>query len=172
MEIHLVRHTQVDVPPGMCYGQADIDLAATRQKEFENIRIANDYDLIISSPLKRCTQLAEHFGLPFRTDKRLMEMNFGDWELQMWNEIASKELQPWFDNYYDVATPNGESFWDVHQRVSAFLLEITTQYPSHKILLVTHLGVIRMMHLLKHNAPISTYFDLKITYGEMIKISF
>lgn len=33
MEIFLIRHTSVDVPPGVCYGQTDVPLKPTFEQE-------------------------------------------------------------------------------------------------------------------------------------------
>ena len=33
MEVILIRHTSVDVPPGMCYGQTDVPLKPTFETE-------------------------------------------------------------------------------------------------------------------------------------------
>lgn len=34
MDIYLIRHTTPDVPPGTCYGQSDVDVAASFMDEF------------------------------------------------------------------------------------------------------------------------------------------
>jgi alpha-ribazole phosphatase len=43
-----------------------------------------DWDVIISSPLRRCHCFAEHLanqlGLPMRVNEHIKEMYFGDWE--------------------------------------------------------------------------------------------
>jgi len=57
-------------------------------------------------------------------DKRLMEMNFGNWELQPWNDIPVEEIKPWMDNFVTVRVPNGESFEDLHERVGEFYSEL------------------------------------------------
>jgi alpha-ribazole phosphatase len=38
--------------------------------------------------------LAEYFKLDYKTDERLREMNFGNWELKKWTEIPEKKLIP------------------------------------------------------------------------------
>lgn len=35
MEVILIRHTSVDVPPGTCYGQSDVPLRDTFEQEAE-----------------------------------------------------------------------------------------------------------------------------------------
>ena len=38
MQVTLVRHTQVDVPRGMCYGWSDVPCAATFEEEAARTR--------------------------------------------------------------------------------------------------------------------------------------
>ena len=38
MKITLIRHTRVAVPPGICYGQTDVEVAPTFPEEAEAVR--------------------------------------------------------------------------------------------------------------------------------------
>ena len=81
MEIILIRHTSVDVPRGVCYGQTDVPLR-DRFKEEATItaqQLQDDvFDAVFTSPLSRCTRLAEHCGYPDAIrDARLKELDFG-----------------------------------------------------------------------------------------------
>ena len=66
MKLYLVRHTKVDCPTGVCYGQSEIDVNGTFEVE-KNIlteKLQNiEFEKIYSSPLKRCSILAEAFDL-------------------------------------------------------------------------------------------------------------
>ena len=74
MEIYLVRHTETVYKKGICYGQADIGLLEPFMEQFEIIKNQIPEDpLIYSSPLQRCTVLAEYLsGSDYQTDARLM----------------------------------------------------------------------------------------------------
>ena len=87
MEVILVRHTSVDVPPGTCYGQTDVALRSTFSEEAEAVyrRLAGyaPFDRVYTSPLSRCIRLAEYGGYADAVrDSRLLELNFGAWEMQ------------------------------------------------------------------------------------------
>ena len=87
MEVILIRHTSVDVPPGMCYGQTDVPLKPTFETEAavtaENLKTYLPFDHVYTSPLTRCVRLATYCGYPdAERDKRIMEINFGDWEMK------------------------------------------------------------------------------------------
>ena len=89
MEVTFIRHTSVDVPPGVCYGQSDVPLRDSFEQEAaitsENLKAyrpqGRDFDHVYTSPLSRCVRLATYCGYPdAERDKRIMEINFGDWE--------------------------------------------------------------------------------------------
>ena len=55
MEVILIRHTSVDVPPGVCYGQTDVPLKPTFEAEAavtaENLKAYLPFDHVYTSPL-------------------------------------------------------------------------------------------------------------------------
>ena len=128
MKVILIRHTSVDVPKGVCYGQTDVPVAATFTEEAEMTKKAlgdRTFDAVFSSPLTRARLLADYCGYPTPvTDNRLMEMNMGDWEMKRYDDIKDDNLQKWYDDYMHVATTNGESFPMVYERVAGFLDEL------------------------------------------------
>jgi len=91
MKLWLIRHTNVNVAPGICYGQTDVDVAETFENEAQVIKkqIENiEFDKVYSSPLIRCKKLAEYlFNTNIKYDTRLRELNFGEWEMQAWDKI-------------------------------------------------------------------------------------
>ncbi|MGL4779749.1 MAG: histidine phosphatase family protein, partial [Bacteroidales bacterium] len=67
--IYLIRHTSVEKMEGICYGQSDVKLSEQADSEFVTIiqKLSEvDPDEIFSSPLSRCTLLAEQIGKPHR----------------------------------------------------------------------------------------------------------
>ena len=94
MKIYLLRHTRVDVPSGICYGQTDVSLAETFENELaiiKNTLLYVTFEKVYSSPLRRCMRLAKEFSDEIISDARLMELNFGDWENKSWEEIFDCE---------------------------------------------------------------------------------
>ncbi|AYN05006.1 alpha-ribazole phosphatase [Flavobacterium sp. 140616W15] len=177
MEIYLVRHTETVCEKGICYGQTDVDIAEPYDLIFDNIAKQLPGDAILySSPLKRCALLAKHIQKEtkisnYQEDKRLMEMNFGDWEMKNWNEIAQEDLNPWMEDFVNIRVPNGESFIDLHQRVTHFIEnEILIKKPS-KAIIITHAGVIRSILCLLNSLPLKDAFQNKVDFGQVIKIT-
>lgn len=171
MEVYLVRHTETVCEKGICYGQANVDLKTPYLDQFESIKSQIPADAIVySSPLLRCTKLANHLSATVVTDSRLMEMHFGDWELKNWNAIPEVDFTPWMNNFVNVAVPNGESFIALHQRVTDFLATLILDNTLKKIVLVTHAGVIRSVLCKLTNLPLKDAFTNKVDFGEVIKI--
>lgn len=173
--IYLIRHTKPLVADGICYGQTDLDIAESFDEEVAIIlsKISIDASFtIISSPLQRCKKLAE--ALPFykeiQFENRLKELNFGDWENLLWNEIPKEPLKIWTGDFVNNAPPQGESLQELSNRVLAFWK--TLNHTDTNYVLTAHDGVLRVIlaHLL--DTPLKKAFTLKINYGEVLKIDF
>ena len=146
MEIILIRHTAVDVPPGTCYGQTDVPLKADFEEDAavtrEKLADFGPIDCAYTGPLSRCTRLAEFCGYgDAERDARLMEINFGDWEMQLFDAIADPRIQEWYDDYLNVPATGGESFMLLYKRVCDFLDELRTK-PWNRVAIFTHGGVL------------------------------
>lgn len=170
LELYLVRHTSVDAPSGTCYGQTDVPLAASFVHEAEEVRRALDgvrFDAVLSSPLSRCTRLADSCGYTtYHTDPRLMEMDFGDWENRLWDDITDPHLQRWFDSWATERTTNGESFADVCHRASLVVDSLSKM--SGRVLLFTHAGFIRALWVTLNRCTPNEAFARSIRYGELV----
>lgn len=171
MEIYLVRHTETVCEKGICYGQSDVGLQENYEQQFEEIKAQLPANAAYySSPLKRCTLLADYLsGSDYTTDARLMEMHFGDWELKSWDAIAPEEINPWMRDFVNIGVPNGESFEDLYQRVTDFM-QTQLQDHSQPVVIVTHAGVIRSMLCKITNLPLKEAFTNKVDFGQVIKL--
>lgn len=173
MEIYLVRHTTPNIEKGICYGQSDIDVKASFDEEASEIvqKISFNKDTFIySSPLQRCTKLAEKFNNNFIKEAKLMELDFGTWELKKWDEIPSEEMNPWMKDFVHVKVPNGESYTELAARSLSFFEELIAQKKS-KSIVICHAGVIRSILAKFTNTVLKDSFDIKINYGQVSKIS-
>ena len=116
MEVHLIRHTPVNVSKKICYGRLDVPLLDSFNHDIWKIKnqLLNKYDIVYSSPAKRCIALAESlkFGEIIK-DNRLLEIDFGDWEGLEWDAIDKNLLNHWMEDFVNVAPTNGESFNEI-----------------------------------------------------------
>lgn len=174
MEIILIRHTSVDVPPGICYGQTDVPLKPTFEQEAavtaENLKVYRPFDHVYTSPLSRCVRLATYCGFPdAEQDKRIMEINFGSWEMKSFENNDDPHLQEWYADYLNVAATGGESFAMQYHRVSQFLDELKTK-PYNKVAIFAHGGVLICAQIYAGLIKPVEAFSALTPYGGIIRI--
>ncbi len=171
MEVYLVRHTTVQTLSDTCYGQADVALATTFEYEAEKVMqlLPSIFDKIYSSPATRCHRLALKMGQEVEIENDLREMNFGDWEMQKWNNIPSPELDCWMLDFVNICPPNGENLTKLFARVSQFMEQLRNKN-FEKVLIVTHAGVLRCVWAYLLNIPLQNIFKINVGLGEVLSI--
>ncbi len=153
MTLWLVRHAQPLVEPGICYGQLDVaaDPHATHICAQALAKVLPPGIAVTSSPLQRCEQLMPVLlglqpDLTLKTDARLQEMDFGDWEGRAWADIPRAELDAWTADFADYAVgKTGESVARFMARIASAFDELPG---TSDTLWITHAGVIRAAQLL------------------------
>ncbi len=155
MKLWLVRHAQVRVDAGLCYGSSnvDCDIEATHIAAKNFAPNPSRGSVLWTSPLKRALQLAQALSSirpdlqgPI-ADSRLQEMDFGQWEMQPWDCIPREAIDLWVAEFPHHRFGGQECAQDVIERVygalsSAFQLNVP------EIVWVTHAGVIRAVQFL------------------------
>lgn len=177
MKLTLLRHTAVDVPPGTCYGQTDVPLKDTFPAEAEIVRRrleGRKFDAVFTSPLTRCTLLAAACGYPeAERDSRLMELNFGEWEMKRWDEITDPRLYEWYEDYLTVRPTGGESFEDQSLRLRDFISDLTSRLAGDsEVAIFTHGGIIiQFMLLLSGTLTPAEAFAAQPPYGHSVELT-
>ncbi|MBR2395476.1 MAG: alpha-ribazole phosphatase [Bacteroidaceae bacterium] len=173
MKVYLIRHTSPDVPKGTCYGQTDVPVAPTFPEEAAATLAAIPdirFDMVYSSPLTRASKLAAFCGYPApRLDNRLKELNFGRWEMQMYDEIDDPYIQEWYNNFVDAPIPGGESFREMYRRISDFMDELK-QKDFENVLIFAHGGVLACARVYAGLCDLRHAFENLIPFGGMISI--
>jgi len=175
MKITLVRHSSVECGAAVCYGQTDVNVAATFPEEAALVRqtLENyNFDAVFSSPLKRCVRLASFCG--YKTpvlDDRLLELNFGTWENRPWDEIPVTEIEQWSQDWVNNRAGSGESFAMQVDRASSFLDDLQKS-SSQSALIFTHAGIIRSVAIILGLVDIQKSFsDYPVSYGQCFNFS-
>ncbi|MCR4766278.1 MAG: alpha-ribazole phosphatase [Bacteroidaceae bacterium] len=174
MKVTLIRHTSVGVPPGTCYGQTDVPLNETFAEEAAKVKTHlqtyEPFEKVYCSPLSRASKLATYCGYPdAQRDKRLLELNMGDWEMQRFDEIADPYINEWYNDYMRLPTPNGESFTMQLERVSNFLDELR-QKSYQEVAIFAHGGVLICAQIYAGIITIDDGFKYQTPYGGIIQI--
>lgn len=179
--LFLLRHPPVAVPPGICYGQSDVALAGSLAGLPDDVArqlTAADSawhprDLrIVSSPLSRCLllaqALAELIGAELATDARLMELDFGEWEMQAYDDLPRQLIDTWAENPWGFTPPGGESGNALRDRVVACLADLSAQAgPAHPVLIVSHAGPLRIIQGHWHGLPQAQWLGIPHATGEL-----
>lgn len=150
MRLFLVRHPQPAIEAGICYGSTDLalapqqlDLVLASLTALESV--LPDNVGLFSSPLRRCAELALRLPCASRTfDDRLVEINFGDWEMRPWDAIPRAEIDAWAGDLVHYRPGGGESVLQMAVRVAAFHAQLQ-RLPQQQSIVVCHAGVIRLL---------------------------
>ena len=152
VEITFLRHGESESNiQGIMAGVKDYNLTqkgTDQAKEFsKNQRVG--YDVYFCSPLKRTHQTLEAMkpGQKFIIDRRLTEVNSGDWAGKMKKDLP-KDLYDLYKNG-KMDPPNGETLAAVDERILSFLTDVFDKYHGdEKILVVAHNALMRSLRRL------------------------
>lgn len=137
--IWLLRHGAIRLAPGICYGRLDVVPEAIVAPALDAPHDA----AVITSPSMRCVALAKALGRDFTTDARLLELDFGEWEGQRWDDIPRKALDAWAADPWGFAPPGGESGQALLTRVRGFW-----EAAPRPVVVVSHGGPLRLLRAL------------------------
>ncbi len=158
MILTLLRHGTTEMNKlGKTNGQTmDDHLSFEGREQIECLTktLARDFDLMISSDLARTRETSEiinqELHLPVEFMSELREIHLGSLTGLTWEEINQKcgdnTMKDYFAQEYDFRPFGGESVDEVKARVFAYFDEIKEKHFNKKILVVTHGGVLRMLH--------------------------
>ncbi|MGE7760145.1 histidine phosphatase family protein [Peribacillus sp. NPDC097895] len=159
--ICLVRHGQTDWnAQGKLQGQTDIplnELGKIQAHQCGEFLSKEDWDVIISSPLKRARETAEiiaHYidGTVIEKNE-FIEKNFGVAE-----GLTAAERE---EKYIDKAYPGQESQESLRNRLMKGLQEIQKEFPKKRVILVAHGAVIHfILRLMSNESIVSTEMRL------------
>ncbi len=155
MKLYLVRHGETDMNVrNMFYGWTDADINAKGVLQAEQLRETFrdiPLDAIYASDLKRALHTAEIIAesRPIQTMPELRELHYGRWENRTWAEMTEEDraaLQEWRTDWEDCTMPEGESFREFYDRVTAGLDRIMRENKGRHVLIVSHNGALSAMH--------------------------
>ena len=165
MQVFLIRHPRPLVDAGICYGQLDVAAEDPQLHASRLNSILPAHVKVISSPLQRARRLAEalHTQPPCqpKVDVRLMEISFGEWEGQRWEDIGRTLLDAWAADVLHFTPPGGESAAMLQARA----VECAESLSGEAVALVTHSGVMRALLGYWLKLPVGEWSQLKFEFG-------
>jgi len=185
LQIDLLRHGETTLSHTL-RGHLDDDLTEQGWLQMQStiqqyITTPVDWDVIISSPLRRCRRFAEHLadqlGLPMRVNQHIKEMYFGDWEgisTQVIYEAEPEQLANFWQFPTQYHAPNGESLIQFQQRIFIGFEQIYTQIQAQngqKALVITHGGVIKLLTCLAQQQNLDNLLKMPAELGKLYSFS-
>ena len=170
MNAILIRHTRIVVPPGWCYGHADVPLAESFPGEAAEVRAHLPWSpqLVLTSPALRCRKLAEWIAgtAPVREEVRLRELHMGEWEGRAWESFRGPESEAWALDPWNLRPPGGESAREFWARIAAVREEILNEN-AEGVAIVTHAGVIRAWRGLGEERSLAEMMREPVGFGSV-----
>ena len=163
MQVFLIRHPRPLVGAGICYGQLDVE-AEDPQPTADRLRALLPAGTpVVASPLRRSRRLAEALHAQPLFDRRLMEIDFGEWEGRGWDQVERALLDAWAADVLHFSPPGGESAAMLQARV----VNCITELRATSVALVTHAGAIRaaLGHWLR--LPVGEWSQLALDFGSI-----
>lgn len=181
IQVDFIRHTSLKVTPDLCYGQTDIEVSHSFLEEAELVKRkieGVEYDAVFSSPLSRAHKLCNYCGYEdvVRLDSRIMERNFGDWELKTWtevNELANghSDGSKYLDERGQIIPPNGETVDDMLHRVYHFIQDLRMERLG-RVAVFCHGGVINSARYFQSLISLDSLFVEVPPYGSVTSLNF
>lgn len=140
----LLRHGRTPAnAAGQLQGQLDtaLDEVGLNQAVAAAARLT-PVDVLISSPLRRAQQTATAFGIPFVTDPRWTEIDYGAFDGTPIGEVPASFWDRWRADP-SFAPDGGESLVDLGRRVRSALDELADQFVDHHVVVVSHVSPIK-----------------------------
>ncbi|MCJ7752081.1 MAG: histidine phosphatase family protein [Armatimonadetes bacterium] len=155
-EILLIRHGETEWNRREVFrGRADVPLSARGREQARLLAEAlkgSGVQAVYSSPLSRARQtaepLAEALGIEVRTDERLVDMSFGQWESRPRAEVEKEDpalYRAWLTAPQEFRAPDGESLANVIARAWPAMGEIAARHKGGRAAIVTHRVVCKVL---------------------------
>jgi len=173
----LVRHGQTDWnAESRWQGQVDVPLNSRGLEQARQLAeglAGAGIQVIYASDLQRARQTVEPLsrltGLPVLIDPRLREINVGEWQGLLVDEIAARYSELFRRRQVDPSAftpPGGETIEQVQRRAYQVLDEILERHPDETVAIVAHGFVIALLRLRLEGRPVGDVWQLVPRSGQ------
>ena len=170
-KLYFIRHCEAEGNTrGVLQGRSDCDVSGNSAKQLElvRLRLRNvPFAAFYSSPLKRAFKTAQaidrYHNLEIVKDRRLIEIDMGDWEGRSWADIEEEGtdmFRIWNESPCEFQAPNGESIREVCDRMWAAAQDIARANEGKTVCVVSHGCAIRTLLCRALGKPLHELGDL------------
>ena len=163
-QLYLIRHGQSQANVRDCFlGHGDLDLTdlGRRQAALTAAFLQGIHaDAIYASDLQRAYHTAEATanlrGMTVTADRRLREIDAGDWDFRPFTELAAAypaEYDLWQHNIGLAVCVGGESVVELQARIVAAVTDLAQRHKGQTLFLFLHATPIRVLRAFCENRP-------------------
>ena len=182
-----VRHGETDFPLDRLYCDDKIEspplnLAGLAQAEVAAAALSLSgvkIDAIYASPAQRTQMTAEAIadknGGAVVTRNAFLERRFGEWDGLYFDEVEKKYpegYRAWKVDPLNFSPEGGETIADLLARVKAGVDVVLSTHPGGTVVIVAHVGPIRVMLADAMKMPLVGYRQLRVDYASQSAIDF
>lgn len=132
---------------------------------------------IYASPLERTMEtarpIARQLGLRVRSDRGLLECEFGAWTGARLTSLAKKpewrQVQQWPSGF---RFPGGESFLEMQERMSSAIARLIERHPGETVVAVSHADPIKAAVASAAGTPLDLFQRLVVSPCSVSALSF
>ena len=140
-------------------------------------RNASEWSSIVTSPMLRCSEFAQHLSdsknIPLEVVEHFREAGYGKWEGRTATEImhaSEKEYWNFFEDPVSNRPENAELLEFFTPRVNDAFGKLLSDYQGQNVLLVTHLGVTRAILGIILGMPLESQQLIDMPFAGMVRI--
>ncbi|HSE08273.1 MAG TPA: bifunctional RNase H/acid phosphatase [Nocardioidaceae bacterium] len=140
--------------------------------------LAEEIDVVVSSPLARTREtaeiIAERLSHQVELEDGLAEAAFGTWEGLTFHEVQQAypdDLDAWLGSLDVAPGGSGDSFEDMDRRVRRTRDRLLSGYPGKAVLAVTHVTPIKLLVRMALGAPLDAVYKMELAPASVTVIS-
>ncbi|TRX75978.1 alpha-ribazole phosphatase family protein [Pseudomonas mangiferae] len=177
LRLDLLRHGETEQGGGF-RGSLDDSLTAAGWAQMEAaLHAVGGWDLLVSSPLRRCAAFAEslagRLGVPLQVEAEWRELHFGDWEGLDAATLMARDPEAlgrfWADPF-GCPPPGGEAVADFVARVLAARDRLLREHAGRHVLLIGHAGVMRLLLADARGLPPAQLLQVQVAHGGLHRL--
>lgn len=178
-----IRHGTTDFPEDMVY-KGDNGPVLNEEGRNQANRLGEwirgeEIAMLLVSPSRRTVEtaspIAKALDLEYKIMDDLRERSFGIWEGLTFAEIESlypEGLSKWKKDPISYTPDGGESIIDLRKRVDSVVQFIIQEYKGKRVMVVTHMGPIRVAVAQALQIPLTNYRHVQIHPASATRIDY
>lgn len=183
-QVIYVRHGKTDYPHGRLYCDDREDptlnnLGLQQAHSAAKLLQHHNVDVIYTSPSKRTMMTAEAIsdlmGVTIKSDPAFKERSMGVWDGMTLDAIEKRypdEFQLWKSDPVGFVPQGGEALGDLLCRSRDAVAAIIKHHPGKTIVIVAHVGPIRVLLCDALQMPLAGFRQFTIDYGSLTRMDY